>query len=119
MLDPDEPMTIGAMVGPEAFTEVRYLAHAKQMQALDLVPEIAAEFAQRFGRPSGGLLRRYRSEDAETVIVALGSVLGTIEDVVDELRDGGCQRRRARRSGASGPGRADEVRAGARAARSA
>ena len=89
VLDPDEPITIGAMVGPEAFTEVRYLAHAKQMQALDLVPEIAAEFASSFGRPSGGLLRRYRTEGADTIVVALGSVLGTIEDVVDELRDEG------------------------------
>jgi pyruvate ferredoxin oxidoreductase alpha subunit len=89
VLDPDEPVTIGAMVGPEAFTEVRYLAHAKQMQALDLVPELAAEFATSFGRPSGGLLRRYRTEGADTILVALGSVLGTIEDVVDELRDEG------------------------------
>ncbi len=89
VLDPDDAVTIGAMVGPEAFTEVRYLAHAKQMQALDLVPEIAAEFAAAFGRPSGGLLRRYRTEGAKTVVVALGSVLGTIEDVVDELRDDG------------------------------
>ena len=89
VLDPDEPVTIGAMVGPEAFTEVRYLAHAKQMQALDLVPEIASEFTQAFGRASGGLLRRYRTAGAETIVVALGSVLGTIEDVVDELRDQG------------------------------
>ena len=91
VLDPDDPVTIGAMVGPEAFTEVRYLAHAKQMQALDLVPELAAEFATSFGRPSGGLLRRYRTEGAKTILVALGSVLGTIEDVVDELRDEGAR----------------------------
>ena len=32
-LDPDDPVTIGAMVGPEAFTEVKYLMHAKQMAA--------------------------------------------------------------------------------------
>jgi len=89
VLDPDEPVTIGAMVGPEAFTEVRYLAHAKQMQALDLVPEIASRFTQAFGRSSGGLLRRYRTEGADTVVVALGSVLGTIEDVVDGLREQG------------------------------
>jgi len=89
VLDPDEPITIGAMVGPEAFTEVRYLAHAKQMQALDVVPEIAGEFAQMFGRASGGLLRRYRTEDADAIVVALGSVLGTIEEVVDELREQG------------------------------
>jgi pyruvate ferredoxin oxidoreductase alpha subunit len=89
VLDPDDPVTIGAMVGPEAFTEVKYLMHAKQMQALDLVPEIAGAFAQAFGRSSGGLLRSYRSADAETIVVALGSVLGTIEDVVDELREEG------------------------------
>ena len=89
MLDPGDPVTIGAMVGPEAFFEVRYLMHAKQMLALDLVPEIAADFKDAFGRDSGGLLRTYRTEDAETVVVALGSVLGTIEDVVDELREQG------------------------------
>lgn len=89
VLDPGEPVTIGAMVGPEAFFEVRYLMHAKQMQALDLVPQIAADFKKAFGRESGGLIRSYRAEDAETVIVALGSVLGTIEDVVDELREQG------------------------------
>ncbi len=89
LLDPANPVTIGAMVGPEAFTEVRYLAHYKQMQALDAIPEIAAAFEQRFGRASGGLLHRYRTHDAETIVVALGSVLGTIEDVVDELRGRG------------------------------
>ncbi len=61
VLDPADPMTIGAMVGPEAFTEVKYLAHAKQMQALDVIPEIAAEFEAAFGRDSGGLVRGYRS----------------------------------------------------------
>ncbi|HEY7457017.1 MAG TPA: hypothetical protein VH703_07055 [Solirubrobacterales bacterium] len=89
VLDPADPVTIGAMVGPEAFAEVKYLAHAKQMQALDTIPEVAAEFEREFGRPSGGLVRGYRSEDAETIVVALGSVLGTIEDTIDELRDEG------------------------------
>jgi pyruvate ferredoxin oxidoreductase alpha subunit len=63
--------------------------HAKQMQALDMIPEIASDFEKSFDRPSGGLVRGYRIEDAETVVVALGSVLGTIEDVIDEMRDEG------------------------------
>jgi pyruvate ferredoxin oxidoreductase alpha subunit len=42
-----------------------------------------------FGRESGGLVRGYRAEDAETIVVALGSVLGTIEETIDELRDEG------------------------------
>ena len=89
VLDPANPISIGAMVGPEAFMEVRYLAHAKQMQALERIPEFAAEFRQIFGRDSGGLTHTYRTEDAETIIVAMGSVLGTIKDVVDEMRDAG------------------------------
>jgi pyruvate ferredoxin oxidoreductase alpha subunit len=89
ILDPAEPVTIGAMVGPEAFSEVKYLAHAKQMQALDVIPEVAAEFAGMFGRESGGLIRGYRADDAETIVVALGSVMGTIEETIDELRDEG------------------------------
>ncbi len=85
-LDPANPYSIGAMVGPEAFSEVRYLAHQKQMDALECIPPIAAEFAEVFGRPSGGLVRGYRLEDAETVVVALGSVNGTIKEVVDRQR---------------------------------
>jgi pyruvate ferredoxin oxidoreductase alpha subunit len=89
VLDPADPVSIGAMVGPDAFTEVRYLAHHRQLMALDLIPRLAAEFKECFGRESGGLVRPYRVEGAETVVVAMGSVNGTIEDVVDSLRDGG------------------------------
>jgi pyruvate ferredoxin oxidoreductase alpha subunit len=89
VLDPDEPISIGAMVGPEAFMEVKYLAHAKQMRALELIPEIAADFKEAFARDSGGLIRSYRAQDAETIVLALGSVLGTIKDTVDELREQG------------------------------
>ena len=93
VLDPADPVSIGAMVGPEAFTEVRYLAHARQMQALELIPEVARDFEDVFGRASGGVVRPYRidedGERAHTVVVALGSVLGTIKDVVDERRHGG------------------------------
>jgi pyruvate ferredoxin oxidoreductase alpha subunit len=86
VLDPAEPVSIGAMVGPEAFMEVRYLAHAKQMQALERIPQLAAEFKQQFGRESGGLIRTYGCEDAETIVIAMGSVIGTLKDTVDEMR---------------------------------
>jgi len=89
VLDPAEPVSIGAMVGPEAFMEVRYLAHAKQLQALERIPLIAEEFRARFGRTTGGLVRGYKTEDAETIVVALGSVIGTLKDTVDELRAAG------------------------------
>ena len=89
VLDPSDPISIGAMVGPEAFTEVKYLAHRQHLQALTLVPDIADSFEQHFHRGSGGLYRAYRMTDASIAIIALGSVIGTIKDTVDELRDEG------------------------------
>lgn len=86
VLDPEHPMSIGAMVGPEVFTEVRYLAHHKQKQALELIPQVQKEFEKIFGRQSGGLIHTYHCDDADTIIVALGSVVGTLKDVVDERR---------------------------------
>jgi len=89
VLDPKDPVSIGAMVGPEAFTEVRYLEHHKQMRALDLIPELSAEFKSIFGRDAGGLVRPYRTEGADTIVVAMGSVNGTIKDVIDDRREAG------------------------------
>jgi len=89
ILDPADPVTMGAMVGPEAFTEVRYLSHHKQLRALSLIPQLSTAFHAQFGRWSGGLLRKYRADDAETIVVSLGSVNGTVQAVVDEMRDAG------------------------------
>ena len=67
LLDPADPMTIGAMVGPEAFFEVKYLAHHKQMQALDVIPEVAQRLRGRLRatlrRPGAPLPNRGRRDD--------------------------------------------------------
>ena len=89
VLDPADPVSIGAMVGPDAFTEVRYLAHHKHLRALEFIPQLSAIFRDQFGRASGGLLEPYCADGAETIIVALGSINGTIKDAVDELRQEG------------------------------
>ena len=84
VLDPDEPVTIGAMVGPEAFTEVRYLADHQLRQAIERFPALAEEYRAVSGHGLSAL-SCYRTEGAGTVVVALGSVAGTIKDAVDEL----------------------------------
>ncbi len=88
-LDPENPVSIGAMVGPEAFTEVRYLAHLHHLQAYDVIEKASEEFEKVIGRKTGGLISTYRMEGAETVILALGSVIGTAKDTIDELREQG------------------------------
>ena len=89
VMDVNDPVSIGAMVGPEAFFEVRYLEHHKQLRALQLIPQLAAEFKQKFGHDSGGLIRSYRCQDADTIVVALGSVVGTIKETADQMREQG------------------------------
>jgi pyruvate ferredoxin oxidoreductase alpha subunit len=91
VLDPDQPVSIGAMVGPEAFTEVKYLAHTRQQAALELIPRVAVDFHACFGRRSGGLLHDHGTAGADTVVIALGSVLGTLRDAVAELRADGAR----------------------------
>ena len=77
------------MVGPDAFTEVKYLEAAGQARALAEVVAVADRFRESFGRASGGLVNGYRMDGATTVVVAMGSVLGAVQDVVDDLRDDG------------------------------
>jgi len=77
------------MVGPEAFTEVRYLAHHKQLEALWYIEEQAQEFADIFGRDSGGLLKQHFDAGADTVVITMGSVIGTFKAVIQEMRDEG------------------------------
>ena len=43
----------------------------------------------KFGRDHGGLIEEYRCDGAEYVLIAMGSVVGTLKDTVDDLRDAG------------------------------
>jgi pyruvate ferredoxin oxidoreductase alpha subunit len=88
-LDVDDPVAIGAMVSPDYFFEVRYLAHRRQMDSLEIICCVAESFWKKFGRDSGGLFHEYHTDGAETIVVTLGSVAGTIKDVVDELNASG------------------------------
>ena len=88
-LDVENPISLGPLVDPEYYMETRYAVQKTQEEALALIPKLTAEFAKVFGRNYNGLVEGYRLEDAERAIVAMGSVCGTIKDVVDELRKKG------------------------------
>src|SRR5689334_9578582 len=62
-LDIDDPVTIGAMVGPDAFTEVRYLAEHQQQAALPLFDALGADLARHTGRQLSAI-SDYRTDDA-------------------------------------------------------
>ena len=88
-LDVKSPTTMGAYADPEKYMETRYMIQETMHNAFAVIDEVARDFTGTFGRTSHGLFEKYRVDDASTVVVALGSMAGTIKDVVDELRDQG------------------------------
>jgi pyruvate ferredoxin oxidoreductase alpha subunit len=89
-LDPEEPLTMGILADPDHYLETRFAIQETLKETLSLIPKINEEFSNVFGRDYGdGLVEEYRTEDAQRVIVAMGSVCGTIKEVVDELREKG------------------------------
>ena len=88
-LDPDDPFTMGSMVGPDAYMETRYHVHMDMMEARSVIKRVCEEFRETFGRGGTGVIDTYDTKDADVVLVSMGSVLGTMRDAVDELRDEG------------------------------
>ncbi len=84
-LNPEEPISMGAMVGPEAFTEVRLLQQRKMYKALDVIEEVTKEYRALTGHNSGGLVDCYNCEGADIKLVIAGSSVGTAKDEIDRL----------------------------------
>ncbi len=85
----EEPLTVPTNTSGDLFCEFRYkhaLAHYRTRTKMD---EIDREFSDLFGRGYGGQIEEYRSEDAETVIVTMGSQTGAVREIVDARRDRG------------------------------
>jgi pyruvate ferredoxin oxidoreductase alpha subunit len=88
LLDPAHPTTHGPFAMPDYYFELRRQQIGALETALVAFEQLGSEFealSARRCRP----VESYRLDDAERVIVALGSSAGTIKDVVDELRDEG------------------------------
>jgi pyruvate ferredoxin oxidoreductase alpha subunit len=85
-LDTENPISMGLLADPDYYMETRYALQETHKDVLNLIPKITADFAKVFGRAYNGLVEEYHTKDAERVIVAMGSVCGTIKEVVDELR---------------------------------
>ncbi|HUI39884.1 MAG TPA: pyruvate synthase subunit PorA [Methanothrix sp.] len=86
ILDPADPKTFGAFADPSTYTEFRYQQFEAQEKALVKIERTSREFEETFGRFYGGLVDSYHAEDAEVVIVTLGSVIGTVKDAIDSMR---------------------------------
>jgi pyruvate ferredoxin oxidoreductase alpha subunit len=86
ILDPENPKTFGAFAAPDTYEEFRYLQEQAMQIALPKIESVAKEFEEVFGRFHGGLIDGYMLDDAEIIVMSMGSILGTVKDVVDEYR---------------------------------
>jgi pyruvate ferredoxin oxidoreductase alpha subunit len=85
LLDVEHPVTIGAIdLQDYYFEHKRQVADAME-KAPVVIREVAEEFAKKFGRKYE-FIEKYRLEDAEIAIVALGSTCGTAKVTIDNLR---------------------------------
>ncbi len=88
-LDLEKPKSLCISASPEWQTEFRFQQHEAMLYAKSLIPAIDKDFGSAFGRSYGGMVEEYRCEDAECVLVAMGSVAGTARLVVDKMREEG------------------------------
>ncbi|PIE08681.1 MAG: pyruvate ferredoxin oxidoreductase [Rhodobacterales bacterium] len=86
-LDPAKPASLGTLVDPNWFPEVRHSHHAAMGRALAKIEEIDKDFARVFGRASGGLLSVEGDSKARVAILAMGSVVGTLLAGFEEYPD--------------------------------
>jgi pyruvate ferredoxin oxidoreductase alpha subunit len=87
-LDPDKPATFGAVGMPDIYTEARKAQDEALKGSKPVIQEIFNDFAKQFGRQYN-LVESYKAEDADTIIVAIGSIAQTAMTAIDAMREKG------------------------------
>ncbi len=88
-LDEKNPKTWGSYAEDNVLMEFKYSVQKAMLYGKRRIKEIFSELSKITGRDHGGLIEAYRTEGAEVILVAMGSMAGTIKDEVDRLRSEG------------------------------
>ena len=92
LLNPDLPITIGAMTFSDTYMEHKVSQNQGMLAAPSIVRSVGQEFKSKFGESIAccyDFYEAHRMEDAEIAIVVLGSTAGTVRQKIDEYRDKG------------------------------
>jgi len=87
-LNPDNPVTIGAIADPEWYYEIKYQQVAAMKEVHKVVKEVDDEFGKKFDRRYG-VIETYMVDDAEIAVLTYGGLYGTVRETVDILRSEG------------------------------
>ncbi|MEW5724716.1 MAG: transketolase C-terminal domain-containing protein [Thermodesulfobacteriota bacterium] len=87
-LDPARPVSMGLFGIPEIYYETKKAVDVVLVNSKKIIYDVWKEFESIFGR-SYGPLEAYRTKDADTVLVTMGSISETAMTAVDEMREEG------------------------------
>jgi len=88
LLDVDHPVTYGPLDLQDYYFEHKRQQIEAMTHVLPTIEQVSEEYAKLSGRKYG-LIEKYRVDDAERVIIIMGSAVGTAKDTVDDLRNEG------------------------------
>lgn len=88
-IDFDNPKNMAFSAGPDTNYIFKYKEHEGVLAARDAITETESSFAEIFGRKYTGLIENYRTDDADYIIVTLGSIAGLCRETADKLREQG------------------------------
>lgn len=88
-LDFSNPKNLAFSAGPEYNAQFKYKEHLGMLAAVPVIAEAERKFKQIFGREYTGLVENYKTDDAEYVLITLGSIAGLVRETVDKLREKG------------------------------
>lgn len=88
-MDLDNPRNLAFSAGPDHNTAFKYKEHIGMLNAKKVIAEAEEKFANIFGRRYTGMVESYKTQDADCILITLGSISGLVRETVDALREEG------------------------------
>ena len=85
-LDLENPKNMAFSAGPDYNYIFKFKEHQAMLNAVSVIAESEKKFAEIFGRKYSGLIENYKTEDAEFILITIGSIAGLCRETADKLR---------------------------------
>ena len=85
----EKPKNLAFSAGPDTNSIFKYKEHIGILNAKSVIAEAEGKFEAIFGRKYTGLTENYQTEDADYILITLGSISGLVREIVDKLRKNG------------------------------
>ncbi len=99
-LTPESPENLNTVTMPhgrndaegawrDGYMDIRHSHYQEMRQALRTFQEVDSDYSRLVGRGGDPLMATYKCDDAEYIVVVMGSLSNRMKDIADELRDSG------------------------------